>query len=216
MLNPAQNRKRTWLSLLVLVAACILLNNIGARLNGLLGLPFYIDNIGTILAALLGGYIPCITVGFFSNIFNAIANPDSIYYCVISVFIASLAAMYAPKLRRVKIPYILLAVLTFAFLGGVVGGMLTAMPIDILKLDMSFIRNMLVDKKSLKLIDLIMDIARFLGVPVVAEGVEEERQYLQLKEMGCDIIQGYYFSPPLPADEFDRLIKKSTGSASDT
>ena len=94
-------------------------------------------------------------------------------------------------------------------------GMLTAMPIDILKLDMSFIRNMLVDKKSLKLIDLIMDIARFLGVPVVAEGVEEERQYLQLKEMGCDIIQGYYFSPPLPADEFDRLIKKSTGSISD-
>ena len=125
MLNPAQNRKRTWLSLLVLVAVCILLNNIGARLNGLLGLPFYIDNIGTILAALLGGYIPCITVGFFSNIFNAIANPDSIYYCVISVFIASLAAIYAPKLRRVKIPYILLAVLTFAFLGGVVGGMLT-------------------------------------------------------------------------------------------
>ena len=58
MLNPAQNRKRTWLSLLVLVAACILLNNIGARLNELLGLPFYIDNIGTILAALLGGYIP--------------------------------------------------------------------------------------------------------------------------------------------------------------
>lgn len=95
-------------------------------------------------------------------------------------------------------------------------GMLTAMPIDILKLDMSFIRNMLVDKKSLKLIDLIMDIARFLGVPVVAEGVEEERQYLQLKEMGCDIIQGYYFSPPLPADEFDRLIKKTAGSASDT
>lgn len=95
-------------------------------------------------------------------------------------------------------------------------GMLTAMPIDILKLDMSFIRNMLVDKKSLKLIDLIMDIARFLGVPVVAEGVEEERQYLQLKDMGCDIIQGYYFSPPLPADEFDRLIKKTAGSASDT
>lgn len=109
----------------MLVAACILLNNIGARLNGLLGLPFYIDNIGTILAALLGGYIPCITVGFFSNIFNAITSPDSIYYCVISVFIASLAAMYASKLRQFKIPYILLSVLTFAFLGGVVGGMLT-------------------------------------------------------------------------------------------
>lgn len=85
--------------------------------------------------------------------------------------------------------------------------MLTALPIDVLKLDMKFIRNMLVDEKSLKLIELMLDIARFLGVAVVAEGVEEERQMLLLKEMGCDIIQGYYFSPPLPAEEFDKLIE---------
>ena len=90
--------------------------------------------------------------------------------------------------------------------------MLTEMPIDILKLDMKFIRNMLVDEKSRKLIELVLDIARFLTVPVVAEGVEEEPQYLMLKEMGLDIIQGYYFSAPLPADEFERLIEKSIDS----
>lgn len=125
MPNLKQNRKRTWLSLLALVVVCVLLNNLGARLNGLLGLPFFIDDIGTILAALLGGYIPCITVGFFSNIFISIENPDSIYYCVISVFIATAAAIYSEKLRRLNIPFILLSIVTFAFLGGVVGGVLT-------------------------------------------------------------------------------------------
>lgn len=85
--------------------------------------------------------------------------------------------------------------------------MLTSMPIDVLKLDMTFIRKMLVDEKSLKLIELILDIANFLGVPVVAEGVEEERQVQLLREMGCQIIQGYYFSPPLPGEEFDKLLE---------
>ena len=75
---------------------------------------------------------------------------------------------------------------------------------------------MQVDEKSLMLVELVLDIARFLGVPVVAEGVEEERQYLLLKEMGCQIIQGYYFSPPLPAEKFDRLIQGSTESEDGT
>ncbi len=125
MSNLKRNRKITRLSLFALVIVCVLLNFLGARLNEALGLPFFIDNIGTILAALLGGYIPCITVGFLSNIFNAISTPDSIYYCVISVFIATMASLYAEKLRRLSIPFILLAVPTFAFLGGVVGGILT-------------------------------------------------------------------------------------------
>ena len=120
-----QNGKRTWLSLFALVAVCVLLNYLGARLNGLLGLPFYLDNVGTILSALLGGYIPCVTVGFLSNVFNAFSSPDSIYYSVISVFIATAAALFAVKLRRVRIPYVLLAILTFGFIGGVIGGMLT-------------------------------------------------------------------------------------------
>ena len=86
--------------------------------------------------------------------------------------------------------------------------MLTAIPIDVLKMDMKFVQNMLKDEKSLKLCELVLDISRFLDVPVVAEGVEDEAQYEKLKEMGCQIIQGYYFSKPLPADEFENLIRK--------
>ena len=86
--------------------------------------------------------------------------------------------------------------------------MLTAIPIDVLKMDMKFVQNMLKDEKSLKLCELVLDISRFLDVPVVAEGVEDEAQYEKLKEMGCQIIQGYYFSKPLPADEFEDLIRK--------
>ncbi|MCR5650207.1 MAG: EAL domain-containing protein [Lachnospiraceae bacterium] len=86
--------------------------------------------------------------------------------------------------------------------------MLTTIPIDVLKMDMKFVRNMLKDEKSLKLCELVMDISRFLEVPVVAEGVEEKAQLDRLKDMGCEIIQGFYFSKPLPAEEFEELIIK--------
>lgn len=86
--------------------------------------------------------------------------------------------------------------------------MLTELPIDILKLDMIFVRNMHKEEKSLRLVELIMEIARFLSVPVVAEGVEEEAQYKLLKDLGCDVIQGYYFSKPVPSGEFEEFIKK--------
>ena len=86
--------------------------------------------------------------------------------------------------------------------------MLTEIPIDVLKIDMQFIRRMLLDDKNLKLVRLVMDIAEFLDVPVVAEGVEEEEQLNVLRKMGCDIVQGYYFSPPLPAERFGELIRQ--------
>ena len=86
--------------------------------------------------------------------------------------------------------------------------MLTEIPIDVLKVDMKFIRNMNKDKKSLKLVELVLDIAKFLGVPAIAEGVEDESQLSKLKEMGCDVIQGYYFSKPVPPDEFEEFITK--------
>ncbi len=84
--------------------------------------------------------------------------------------------------------------------------MITGIPIDVLKIDMKFIRNMNKDEKSLKLVELVMDIAKFLNVPAVAEGVEEASQVEKLKEMGCELIQGYYFSKPVPAEEFNRFI----------
>ena len=91
--------------------------------------------------------------------------------------------------------------------------MLTAIPFDVLKLDMQFIRHMLSDVKKRRLVEVVMDIAEFLEVPVVAEGVEEEEQFSALKDMGCDIVQGYYFSPPVNSEKFSGLIEKELRSA---
>lgn len=83
---------------------------------------------------------------------------------------------------------------------------LSTLPIDVLKMDMKFVRTMHENKKSLRLVELIMDIADYLEVPVIAEGVEVEEQYLLLKKAGCDVIQGFYFSKPVPAEEMSRLL----------
>ena len=86
--------------------------------------------------------------------------------------------------------------------------MLTDLPFDVLKLDMVFVRNIHSDERALKLVEFIMEIAKYLNVTVVAEGVELKEQYEQLKLLGCDVIQGYYFSKPLCADDFEELLRK--------
>ncbi len=86
--------------------------------------------------------------------------------------------------------------------------MLTSLPFDVLKLDMVFVRNIHNDSKTYRLVEFIMDVARFLGVKVIAEGVEYLEQYEILKKLGCDVIQGYYFSKPVCAEEFERFIKE--------
>ena len=89
--------------------------------------------------------------------------------------------------------------------------MISELPIDALKLDMMFIRNAFDKLKDTRMISIVIDIADYLGVPVIAEGVETEEQYLALKKLGCTIIQGYYFSKPVPADEFEKfLIEKGS------
>ncbi len=85
--------------------------------------------------------------------------------------------------------------------------MLAALPIDALKLDMQFIRKITEDEKDFKMVQLMIDIAKFLKIPVIAEGVETKEQYDLLKGAGCDIIQGYYFSKPVPPEEFEKLIE---------
>ena len=84
--------------------------------------------------------------------------------------------------------------------------MLTTIPIDVLKMDMKFIQNLRHDERNFKLIEMIIDIAGFIDVKVIAEGVEDESQVGRLKEAGCDIIQGYYFSRPVPPEEFIKLF----------
>lgn len=84
--------------------------------------------------------------------------------------------------------------------------MIGELPIDALKLDMLFIRSAF-KNHNMKMLDIVIDIADCLEVPAIAEGVETEEQYLKLKESGCSLIQGYYFSKPLPADEFARFLQ---------
>ena len=85
--------------------------------------------------------------------------------------------------------------------------MLSDMPIDVLKMDMKFVHNIESSETDLRLVMLILDIARYLRLRVVAEGVETEGQLKLLKDAGCDIVQGYYFSRPLPPEEFEKLIE---------
>ena len=86
--------------------------------------------------------------------------------------------------------------------------MLSDMPFDVLKMDMRFVKNIERNEVDLRLVKLILDIARYLEVMVVAEGVETQGQLELLREGGCDLIQGYYFSCPVPPDEFEALIER--------
>ena len=84
--------------------------------------------------------------------------------------------------------------------------MLSTLPIDVLKLDMQFIRNAFRERKDTRLLEAMIRLAESFEIPTIAEGVETAEQVSALKAMGCDIIQGYYFSRPLPREDFERYM----------
>ncbi|MDO5476755.1 MAG: EAL domain-containing protein [Eubacteriales bacterium] len=84
--------------------------------------------------------------------------------------------------------------------------MISRLPIDALKLDMQFIRNAFNAGRDTRMLEVIIDIADYLAVPVIAEGVETEDQLQTLRHMGCDIVQGYYFSRPVPPEEYEPFL----------
>ena len=83
------------------------------------------------------------------------------------------------------------------------------MPVDTIKIDMSFIRKMLIDDDDRTIVNTIVDLGHNLGCTVVAEGVENRDTYKALLAMGCDAVQGYYLSQPLPAAEFACWLTQS-------
>ena len=89
---------------------------------------------------------------------------------------------------------------------------LATIPFDVLKLDMIFVRQMYNNEKTLKMVEIVSDIAKFLNVILIAEGVETKEQLEQLKKFGYHIIQGYYFSKPLTKEEFEEKIRKEYGN----
>lgn len=94
--------------------------------------------------------------------------------------------------------------------------MLSRLPIDVLKLDMKFTQTALANKKNVEMIGIIVDIANHLGVPVVAEGVETIEQLTALRKLGCDYVQGYYFSAPVPAETFKPILMQSQDNIHDS
>ena len=95
--------------------------------------------------------------------------------------------------------------------------MLSTMPVDVLKMDRVFIRNLSENDRDAKLVALILDIAKCLKIPVVAEGVETEEQLKLLKDLGCELVQGFYFSRPLPPEEFEeKVIRKEVAAGNGT
>ncbi|HBL8727286.1 TPA: EAL domain-containing protein, partial [Clostridioides difficile] len=86
--------------------------------------------------------------------------------------------------------------------------MLKNIPLNVIKLDRGFfVDDKDVDKSQI-VIKSIVSLIKQLGIRVVAEGIETRSQIEMLKKANCDIVQGYYFSKPLPIKEFEKLVYK--------
>lgn len=81
-------------------------------------------------------------------------------------------------------------------------------PVDKLKIDRSFVNGLIFNPEDRSIVLAVIRLAHSLGLKVVAEGVESEGQIRLLAEEGCDIFQGYQFSPALPAPEIDELLRR--------
>ncbi|MCV5662790.1 EAL domain-containing protein, partial [Escherichia coli] len=87
-------------------------------------------------------------------------------------------------------------------------------PIDSIKIDATFVRNMLSNKTSEQVVYLIAQLAQLLDVDLIAEGVEDDRALNKLIDMGCHYIQGYFYSLPHNVDKLvhminDRQVKRA-------
>lgn len=83
---------------------------------------------------------------------------------------------------------------------------LQSLDIDVLKIDQSFVRRLGRDAQANALCETMVSIGRTLNISVVAEGVETQEQLLQLQRMGCDQVQGYLISPPMPPEKLQKLF----------
>ncbi len=83
---------------------------------------------------------------------------------------------------------------------------LKRLPADTLKVDKSFVAGLGEDVQDTAIVQMVIDLAHAFGMEVVAEGVESKKQAEQLKEMGCDMAQGYYFARPLPPEALSEFL----------
>jgi len=112
-------------NILLLMLVGLLLNVIPAKLAIFFGIPLFLDCLGTVLTAMLGGYLPAVIVGFSVNAINGIAEPVAMYYGVLSVLIAMLATFLFRRGFFHTIWKLLIVILLFALIGGGIGSIFT-------------------------------------------------------------------------------------------
>jgi EAL domain-containing protein (putative c-di-GMP-specific phosphodiesterase class I) len=86
---------------------------------------------------------------------------------------------------------------------------LKKLPLDQLKIDQSFVRDISIDMDDAIIVETIIAMAKKLGMEVIAEGVETEVQRAFLARHDCRLFQGYLFSKPVPIEQFELLLKKN-------
>ncbi|NPA40866.1 MAG: EAL domain-containing protein [Aquificae bacterium] len=88
---------------------------------------------------------------------------------------------------------------------------LKKLPLDIIKIDMTFTQNMVTNKVDRSIVSAVIKLSKSLGLKSLAEGVERREQLNLLKDMGCDLVQGYLFGKPMPEEEAKKVIIKEKG-----
>lgn len=106
-------------------AACIAINGAGAQIASLLNLPVYLDSLGTVLASMIGGYVPGIVVGYATNLINGVMDSASIYYGIVNVLIAILTASMAQRGWFRRLSTTLLAIPLLGLISGALGTLLS-------------------------------------------------------------------------------------------
>ena len=124
-LKSSEKRSPAFYYVVGLVVACTLINFLGARLATALGLPVFLDTIGTILAAALGGYLPGIVVGFLTNLVNSLIDSSAAYYGSLNVLIAFAAVLLYRNGFFKKLWNLIVPIIVFAILGGALSSVIT-------------------------------------------------------------------------------------------
>ena len=86
------------------------------------------------------------------------------------------------------------------------------MPLNQLKIDQSFVRNLSADPEGNSIVRTIIAMAKGMNMDIIAEGVETDEQRQLLRLLGCNHYQGYFFSKPVPIEQFEALLKQGASS----
>ena len=125
-LDLSFNRSKDDLKLIGLVIVCLVINLVCNKVVNLLGLSLYCDCIGTIAAAIIGGFMPAVLVGFFTNILSSLSDSSNLYYSVCNVLIAIVAAAFSQNKYLRKLSWkIIIPTVCFILVGGGVGSLIT-------------------------------------------------------------------------------------------